>query len=99
MTSIWRSAWLTAILALSTGLVPVPCWAKDKDVRCKDHKDCKGKHGKYRGQPIEDLCWRRACAHHDESCEVAPWRYNDDAPAEVRGQCVPFGPPYDGGVR
>jgi hypothetical protein len=92
MRNIWRSAWLMAILALSAGLASVPCWAKDTDVRCKDHKDCKGSHGKYRGKPIGDLCVRGACAHHDESCEPGPWRYNDDAPADKRGQCVPVGP-------
>lgn len=100
MIRTWRSAWLTAILAMSAGLTPVSSWAKDKEVRCKDEKDCKGKHGKYQGKPIGDLCWRGACAHSDESCEDAPWRYNDDAPPEVRGKCVPIGPAFPrGGVR
>jgi hypothetical protein len=99
MTSIWRSAWLTAILALSAGLAPVPSWAKDKEVRCKGFKDCKKSHGKYPdGQEAHDQCVRGACAHYDESCDP-PFRYNDDAPAEVRGKCVVVGPPYGGGDR
>jgi hypothetical protein len=100
MTNIWRSAWLTAIMAMSAGLAPAPSWAKDKEVRCKDFKDCKKSHGKYPGgQKAHDQCVRGACAHYDESCERAPFRYNDDAPAEVRGKCVPFGPPEEGEAR
>lgn len=98
MTSIWRSAWLTAILALSAGLAPVPGWAKDNEVRCKATKDCKGSNGKYRGKPIGDLCVRGACAHADESCVLSPWRYNDDAPADKRGKCVPVAI-FEGGDR
>jgi hypothetical protein len=97
MTSIWRSAWLMAILALSAGLVPVSSWAKDKEVRCKDDKDCKGKHGMYEGRKVGDLCVRGACAHADDTCVPAPWRYNDDAPAEKRGKCVPWMQPPDRG--
>lgn len=99
MRNIWCSAWLTAILVMSVGLAPAPSWAKDKEVRCKDRKDCKGSHGKYRGEKFPDYCVRGACAHYDESCERAPFRYNDDAPAEVRGKCVPFGPPEEGEAR